>query len=190
MEALTNSNAALAGSDAALTEMEEVHLQQLAGLIEQGQDGDFGEFAAVVTEKLLHWPPAHNFAAFDLLRVMLMSPAFAARAVKTRLLEKVLTAGWKAGSDWRCRFNALKSVCNLMPALGAASSTLLGAIDSILGAVDVTFAAAGPVRDHEMVAAAQVALNIAVGLAALPDANLRVRNTKNKKFEIFSSKLC
>ncbi len=168
LEALTSSNAVV-GEAAAMDDMEQVHLQQLAGLIEQGGDCDFGEFSTVVTKKLLDWPAAHNFAALDLLRVMLLNPSYAAVALKKGVLERVLEAGWKAGSDWRCRFNALKCICNLMPVLLKSPLTIL---DSLLGAIEVTFAATGVIRDHELVAASQMVLNLAIALAQVDDATL------------------
>jgi hypothetical protein len=167
VEAILASNVALVGSGQELADEELAQLQQLAGMIEEGREEDFGSFSDVVTRRLMAWPAAHRFAVLDLLRIMLLNRAFLARAHRERVLDLVCAGGWGPGTDWRCRFNGLKCVCNYLPAVAHAPEAVL---DRILALLSETFSAPGPVKDHELVAAAQTVYNFSTFFGPRPGA--------------------
>ncbi len=167
MEAITASNNSLAQSGSELADEELAQLQQLAGMIEEGKDVDFGAFSNVVTQRLLSWPPVHRFAALDLLRIMLLNKAFLVRAHREGMFDVICNSGWGEGTDWRCRFNGLKCVCNYFPIVAHSPQLVL---DRILSLVNQTFSAVPAAKDHEMVAAAQTIFNLSTSFVPRPGA--------------------
>jgi len=162
LAAIQKSNALV---DASLA-LSEANMAALQEMVDQSAlfNGDLTGLAQLMLHQLLVWPPAHRFAALDALRLLLLNrPSRACDPTQT--FAKILKAGWGDDScDWRCRFNALKCICNLLPELRPAM--LEQVWDELLSLLNQGFCDEN-MNAHEMVASAQTILNLSIAFSRL-----------------------
>ena len=183
LDVLTNANSSpeIEGQAVCLSDMDLVNLQQLGGCIETDlQKSDFGASSAVVTEKMLLWPAKYRFAVLDFLRLMLLNRGYNSkvREEKSALVKAILKAGWEGDADWKCRFNALKCLCNLLCGYVETEheTEALSMMDDVVLVLDKTFGLENA-KPLELVAAALITCDLSTLYA--PGAKFSMDDSQN-----------
>jgi hypothetical protein len=160
LEAISKSNQAVEAS-LALSSEELECLRQLEPLHKNAlalESANLERMLDLVLNKLLVWPVNHRFAGLDVLRIVLLNDGCRLKVAHSEaIMKRVIAAGWEDGSDWRCRFNGLKCICNLLPAM-TGGKILKDTFSRVLGFINDSFCGADT-KAHELVASAQTILN-------------------------------
>lgn len=169
IDAITKANEAM-GFAPCLDDMDLVNLQQLAGVLDDDnmERVAFDPHVGPLLDKLLLSPNgAVRFPALDLLRILLLNTKYVDSCLQAPLVlvKKINKAGWEGDSDWKCKFNGLKSINNLIcGALAQGNEPLVETLfDLVLGCVGNSFGETS--KEWEMQGAATVALNISTMFA-------------------------